>query len=628
MFWSIRSLRWLVLPLLLLALASAVWAEDLPPAPWYAVAWVKENDRLHWINANGEQGSIARPRLINESDDRAATSLWISPNGRTLVVAAPVEEGRYGIGFYDLASGQWVRTHETEPGEIVLPLADFTPTSSHFAMSLRNETSGDWRVLVFDTQSGNATAQLNRTDPILPPAVHTDADWYPLITSFGIDEALGTVSLLMHQRSVSDAPETYVGGSPAFRWYPMPPPALANAPVVMESSGFSPLPGLDVDKFTGRLLVAAADPQFAAPSAYVGRQILMRANDQSMPLVTANAYTLSNPRWLRGSEWIGYRVDDGVFAPHLAVTTAEGGDGLPLGPNIGEIYDTPDGFLAIDTSPYRLYHATDLNFEGFAANVGSTLFEPGVPFSIIYTTPAFTPFLLTSVADPIAPGGLDIAQPGAACPGAPPQRLIPGGAGRVSFTNGQPLNLRDAAEGNRVGQLPEGSDFSVENTPALCAGGYWWWNIVANNRLYWIAEGDNAGYFVEPVVVATPPLGLAPTPTTLGFAAPPTATPAPLPLPVLECTGSPASRLAVGDVAHTIGSDGTLAVYTTPTEPIPSQQLPMQTSVTLIGGPQCRDGIRMWQVNATVAGNPVTGWISEGVGQVYYLQPGPARALN
>ena len=264
---------------------------------------------------------------------------------------------------------------------------------------------------------------------------------------------------------------------------------------------------------------------------------------------------------------------------------------------------------------------------GICTEFGTTLFEPDVPFSVVYTTPFGAVFGLTSAADPLTPGGLEVAQPAESCPGAPPRRLLAGGAGQVSFTNGQPLNLRDGAEGDRVGQLPEGSLFIVENTPPQCAGGYWWWNIVANNRLYWIAEGDASGYFVEPVVQAAPTMGIAPTTAPPGFAAA-TAAPALLPLPVMECMGSPQSRLAVGDTAHTIGSEGTLAMYAAVTDPVPANQLPLQRTVTITGGPQCRNDARMWKVSTTANDLPVTGWVAEGVGQVYYLQPGPARAQS
>ncbi|HYO88782.1 MAG TPA: hypothetical protein VER79_09040 [Candidatus Limnocylindrales bacterium] len=631
MLITIHRFRWVLLGVLLLWAATAVSALDLPPAPWYAVAWTQSTDRLHWITAAGEQGSIARPHLVNESDDKAPTDLWISPDGRTLVIATPVEGGRDGIGFYDLASGQWVNTHETQPGERVVSTGAFTPTSSHFAMVVRNLDTGDWRVLAFDTQTGNAVAQLNRGDASIPDTVYDDPAWYPLIASFGIDEGLATLSMRLQQVSVSTDPQTYVGGVPSFRWYPLPPPALSNTPVVPDTLGFSPWPGIDVDPLTGQTVTAATDPQFAAPTAYIGRRILLLGQGQPVTLLTSNAYTLSHPRWLRGTEWIGYRVqNDGVFPPHFAVTTQQGGDGVPLGPNIDELYDTPDGFLAIDTDEYRLLHATDLNIEGFAANFGSVLFQPGVPFSIIYTTPMGAVFGLSSVADPIAPGGLELALPVEACPDAPVARLVAGGSGRVSFTNGQPLNVRTAPEGQLITQLPEGTVFTVENVSPQCAGGYLWWNITTVNGAGWVAEGSPAGYFVEPVTegltVATP-LGLVPTQAPLGIAVAPTATAAPLPLPVLECIGSPQSRLEVGDVAHTIGSDGTLAMFNAPDDPIPLFQVPYQQTVTIVAGPQCRDGVRMWQVTTTLNNAPAMGWVSEGFGQVYYLQPGPARAL-
>ncbi|MFN8527457.1 MAG: SH3 domain-containing protein [Anaerolineae bacterium] len=664
MFQSIRLFRWIVLIASLVATvlySAAIYAADLPPALWYAVAWVPTTDRLHWINANGEQADIPRPVMPNESPVSNATHVHIAPNGRTLVSVAPLQNGHWGIGFYDLSTGQWIQTHETQENEgpATRYSADFTLTSSHFATVLRNAQSGDWRVLVFETATGNAIAQLSRSDAFLPDTFYDDPSYHPVIAAFDIDEGLGTYDLRLQHLSATIDPYLYVG---SFHWYPLPPPALASAPVIPDDILYSPVPGIDVLETTGQVVLATFDSNLGVPdSMAIGDRISLLNPGQPMaaPLVTDNAYTLNNPQWLRGGEWIGYRVqNDGIYQPHFAITTLEGGDGLPLGPNIGAIAGTPDGFVAVDTMNWQLYHATDLNMDGFAAFFGNTVFQSGQPFSIVYTTPAGAVFALTTLAESATPNDLgfaalttptptdapDLAPLIPACSGAPAPRLTPGSTARVAITNGAPLNLRNAPAGDRVGQLPEGRVFAVVNTPPQCADSYLWWNIQLNDgTTYWVAEGTMSGYFVEPyqetfqpgVIVVLPtatpvPPVLIPLPTaTLApmiFIPLATATPLSLVLTV-ECSNSPQTRVSIGSTAHVVGIEGTLAVYSTATEQFPTYQLPLQKTVTIIAGPQCRDGVRMWQINTTLNNSPITGWVAEGFGQTYYLQPGPGRAL-
>mgnify|MGYP000988143400 CR=1 FL=1 len=60
----------------------------------------------------------------------------------------------------------------------------------------------------------------------------------------------------------------------------------------------------------------------------------------------------------------------------------------------------------------------------------------------------------------------------------------------------------------------------------------------------------------------------------------------------------------------------------------PSQQLPARTVVDVIDGPTCLDGYRMWRVSTTLNGQAVTGWVSEGTQQSYFLRQGLPRAVN
>ena len=110
------------------------------------------------------------------------------------------------------------------------------------------------------------------------------------------------------------------------------------------------------------------------------------------------------------------------------------------------------------------------------------------------------------------------------CGDAPPTRLVVGQGGRVSFTDGQPLNVRDAAglNGARVAQLPEGTAFLVLEGP-VCADNIYWWRIQAGLTAGWVAEGLPGQYFVEPV--AAPGAAVLPTPVPL-----PTVEPGPAPV--------------------------------------------------------------------------------------------------
>lgn len=85
------------------------------------------------------------------------------------------------------------------------------------------------------------------------------------------------------------------------------------------------------------------------------------------------------------------------------------------------------------------------------------------------------------------------------------------------------------------------------------------------------------------------------------------------------CTQSPISTLSVGVSAFTVLNNGTLAVYPAAQAMIPDHQLPKGQPVLIVGGPECKNGIRMWQITATLNGEEITGWAAEGFGQEYYM---------
>ncbi len=86
----------------------------------------------------------------------------------------------------------------------------------------------------------------------------------------------------------------------------------------------------------------------------------------------------------------------------------------------------------------------------------------------------------------------------ASCQQTLPPKLKNGIPARVAFTDGQPLVLHAylGTQSQKVGSLPEGSQFSVMSGP-ICSGGYWWWFISYQGSLVWVAEGDTKVYFIE-----------------------------------------------------------------------------------------------------------------------------------
>lgn len=628
---------------LLMAGAAQAATTPLPASPWYAVAWVQATDTLHWINANGQQASIQRPALEGEIS-LAQTRMHISPNGRTLLMITPLLNGREAIAFYNLEQGVFTQVHETQPNEVVMPAGrmPFSEFSMQVVLPLRNQITGAWRMIAFETQTGNVVAQLNHTDGILPPGVNSATTIWPYVMQFNVDEAINTLEVRFKMVTTPDVDHTSFA---SLKWV-IPPGGQAPFVSPDQLTAFNPAMGYDFDPMTGEGIFVSFDPQFGAqPGPNVGNTVNRFSGGAVSTVASEGSGRASSVRWLNNGTWFGYYRQGGALAAHWNIRTSIGEGDLPLSPNIIDVYHTNDGLLAKNSAANRLSHLTSLNGEAFAEPVGNTVFEPGSSFAVIYTTPASTAFELPAVSDlqiDLTGGIDDIAAPG--CPGAPVSRLEVGDTARVTFTDGAMLRVRSVPGGDIVAQIPEGTAFDIIGGPD-CQDGFVWWNIrLGNGTTGWSAEGDLENYFMEPwsqggVVVVPPPV--LPTSTPLGFAPPPvvptqpgfqiapinpTATPRPpraVAGPQTDCTNSPASQLQVGIVAHTSQFDGTLAVYINLADEIPLHQIPGGINVMILDGPECRNNIRMWYAAVTLNGQQVNGWIAEGANGNYFLQPGP-----
>ncbi len=649
---------------------TALAATPLPVSSWYAVTYVRNTDTLHWVSPQGEQASMPRPKLANEMQNPVTLRMEISPNGQYMVLMVSLNNGNLGIGFYDFVAGQFIQSHETQPNEALISSSrnTFSFSGGHFVTALRNTVSGDWRIIVFETATGNAVDVLSRTSPVLPQTFITNTSYYPVIASFTLDAGLGQ-NVITLQTVNNDPTQTMF---PSFKWYHNPVPALAAAPVIPAALPYSPFAGHDTLRTNGATVVTDFNGQPA--NNMIGNIISTQYSVAQLPqpIVSSGAFTLNSPQWLNNGAWIGYRVQNNVQQPHYAVTSSQSDTSVPLGPNIGAIHSTQDGFIAVNALDWQLYHSTDLNMDAFAYQFGTMIFQSdGQPFSVVYTTPEGALFSLQSIPTEaqlnVELGDNNAIQaPEQTCGSAPTPRLSLNEQARVTYSTGADLNIRTAPAGDYIMQILEGTVVNVVGGPS-CADNYFWWNIQIQSENVtvggWAAEGDSENYYLEPFIVElADPLTIEPTaqptldlpveplqptlqPTLDIQVVPlqPTAQPtldlqvAPLqptlevitPMPLapeiivqVDCLQSPASQLQVGMSALSINpGGGTIAMRIDLSDPYPTHQIPAGLVMDVLDGAQCREGIRMWQVSTTLNGQPVVGWIAEGFGNTYYIVP-------
>jgi len=94
--------------------------------------------------------------------------------------------------------------------------------------------------------------------------------------------------------------------------------------------------------------------------------------------------------------------------------------------------------------------------------------------------------------------GIVSAQTPPTCPDAPTQRLIVGKQGSVIRRSDQHLRLEPKSDSDELGTFPQESVFFVHSGPA-CAEGFAWWYVDFEGVFGWMAEGDSATYWVEPI---------------------------------------------------------------------------------------------------------------------------------
>jgi len=377
--------KWTLLALLLLFTLTATAQENLPQSDWYAVAWNEESDTLHWINADGEQVSIERPRLPDENGSAGETTLFISPDGATMVITAPLNTGQYGIGFYDFASGEMLNFHQTQSDEVTLnsPAQHFSTDSQFFALILHTQERNAWRILVFD-RTGNVPYVLSHDPRTIPQAFVTELSSYPQIMLVTHDSETDSVDVRFQMiipnfpqvssygwRSTSD----YPAGSLRADWLTFP----ANS-------------GYDTHPQTGDVLLARINPANGIPTIPdAGNTISIQssADNPAVDIFSTGEFFLSHPRFLNNGDWIGYQQYSPDGETQFSVMTVDGEPILTLEPDIINIAHTPDGLLAI----------TENTISHITATGETVIFEMESSVNIIYSTPPQIDFSLETISD-------------------------------------------------------------------------------------------------------------------------------------------------------------------------------------------------------------------------------------
>lgn len=478
----------------------ATTVKDLAPAQWYAWLYLGENDTLVLVNPAGEQGRIQRPKLPNENpilNERPQVAL--SRDGRFMVVAAELQTGVEAVGLYSLATATFVNVYQAAAGEeihlgmrfgpVVKSPYLFNPNSTQYAVAFygsptQTQAPKGWKIIVFDVTTGNALYQLPNNSPlmasvagVLPATADTGGNFFPNIVYFGNDE--------VHAQLIPFGTE----GGPTYNtinWHP-------NANTVGESVySFS---AQDILPTTGLMLIpfedvaAAVLPANGPFTSYNAIAQATAAGAQSLWTDATKFHFL--PKWAANGTLALFISQDESQARNWNALTVATKANTVLPATITEAMGVSNGFLSATVEGQVSFHA--------ATNpaAGTILWQP-VDAQLVelgWSIPPGSTFALTTITLPGTIAGGQVV-----CPNTPPTRMIVGGRGQVTSTDGQPLRVRATPNGAFLLEMPEQTQFTVTAGPDCTGGRYTWYQVqLADGTIGWSAEGDLESYFMEPI---------------------------------------------------------------------------------------------------------------------------------
>lgn len=453
---------------------------SLSSAEWWAWIYEVETDSLYLINESGQQARLPRPRL---PDERPGTTpkLAFSRDGRFLIVAVPLNSGVNGLGFYEVESGQFTQIHQMGAGEDIYLGFGYDnaaingstyavdPTNRLVAIGLASMdfSNPNWRVIIFDLVTGDALYQLDNRSSLVS-AYTTNNIVFPRVVYFDID--------VVHTQLIrfgADADVQY----PALAWHP-------NANFVEDS----PFTYTNIDVLPGAQSMVYAYRTDAAGGVLAPNNALGTVGSVGpQPLVTDATNGLSSPRWAAGGTVVLFQTGNQVWNGVVVQT----GGRFVFDPVVQGTYGTPQGYLTRNERDEVVSHR-------IAASDSSQLVWQAAEDTNIYITWASVPgvaFAPTQIYIPLNLTGI------VHCPGTPASIVALGMRAQVETSGGAGLRLRSVAGGELLTTMPVGTEFRIIGGPQ-CQGGYTWWNLrLEDGTMGWAAEGDQEGYFMEPVEV-------------------------------------------------------------------------------------------------------------------------------
>lgn len=513
--------------------ANLPTSQPLPPSDWYAVVYNASSDTLVWLNANGQQASMPRPKLPEETEF-SRPKVQLSRDGRVLSVAATLTSGATGIGFYDLERGWWLKTHTAyQQGNVVEAVefgGRFSSNASSSQMAVGFYTFGvtaNWRVIVFDLTTGDPVYDISSVHGAVQTFIDETLDptqvYRPTVVYFDYDDFNQTPIIHIQYIPIGTIPPDV----PTLAWYPTGIPGLEGqivtpSPFQRRGIDFNPVDGLAVFPHVDPTVevLQTSDPSTAFNAVAVGSPLALSGYPGPFPRFTSATLGIGTARWADSGGTILFQAVslDATGAPVTDwYATTSGITADPVRPPASGVLGLPTGYLirGLDAHIYT-HDGADL-FDGAGQDVQLLWASvPETPFALtqvvtdtgLFFTPRPTPEGPVGPAETEEPSAepSEAAEPQGAslCPGAPPSQVAVGSTARVAFA-GIPLNVRDVPGGNRIATLNDGTVMTVNGGPQ-CQGVYTWWRIVVpdNGVSGWVAEGDLTRYYIEPQRVVEP----------------------------------------------------------------------------------------------------------------------------
>lgn len=195
----------------------------------------------------------------------------------------------------------------------------------------------------------------------------------------------------------------------------------------------------------------------------------------------------------------------------------------------------------------------------------------------------------------------------AACSGAPAQRLALGDLARPAQVYSTLWLAPNSTGILAVMYRSNGDTFTIVSGPTCANGPYNWYQVNFKGISGWVTEGTGSTYWVEkvaaPPTVTPPPVVTTPPPPTVSPAG---------------CAGAPAPKLTIGGNARPAQVYSSLRAGLNSNMVVKVMYRANGDVFKVVDGPYCGTGPHNWW---KVDYKGTVGWVTEGIGSTYWVEP-------